>query len=154
LTTIPRLAVSAAAVVVAGLGLNAMHPGGLLTFGSDMRTLPQAVAGQHYELEKRNELQKRWAVVAKRIEAKRDIVLALVGKHMTLRAAARKFQILANATPSEVRCYAKEKFQTCAGEAELCRQVIAYVKAELASEPDLAASVVTRLSRELEDQPL
>ena len=68
---------------------------------------------------------------------------------MGLLEAVRKLRVLREAAPEAVRKYARFNFEPSAGQAQCGLMVIAYVKNELATNPDLATAVEARLRDEL-----
>src|SRR6266478_3216719 len=99
MTAILRLTVCAAALGVAGAGLNVGYPGGVGNFGYDLWSLPRLRAAIHDELEREAILQERTADALARVEAKHELVTELVARRMTLLEAAKRFRVLADAAP-------------------------------------------------------
>lgn len=150
MTTIVRICVCAVALVLAGVGLDLIYPSGLLNFGRDLSSLPELRATMRLETERGDRLEERKLAILERLEAKRRIIADLVGNRMSLLEAARRFHELALATPEAAKRRGRFDFQNGEDTIYLCRQVIGYVKFELSAQPEVAATVATRLDSELQ----
>ena len=149
MNTLLRLAVCAVATTVAGACLNAEYSGGLVKFAADLYSLPRLEAEVQNEVEKQSDLQERCAALLAAIDSKQQIVAKLVAEFMPLDEAARRLRDLSKQAPAVVRQYSRQKFDQATDDIDLCLQVIDYVKAELAFDPEFAAYVEARLKREL-----
>jgi hypothetical protein len=147
--TLLRLTICSLALLVAGAGLDLAYPGGVVNFSYDLWSLPRLHSSIHDEVEKTAWLQDCCNESLARIEAKRRVVDDVVAGRMSLVEAAKSLRVLREAAPENVKRYAKFKFDASAGVRQSCLMVIAYVKGELATSPDLATAVEGRLRAEL-----
>jgi hypothetical protein len=88
-------------------------------------------------------------VVVRRMALKDTVVRQLIAGDLTLREAAAWFKYL-NERPAGCRDHFRERFPGASAEEAACRQVIAWVRADLSlSAPSRAEAVVRRLEAEL-----
>jgi hypothetical protein len=144
-----RLTVCIAALGVAGAGLKIGYPGGVGSFACDLWSLPRLRAAIQDELQREADLQERSTDSLGRVQAKHQLVTELIARRMTLLEAAIRFRALTEGAPESVKRCAGIRPESPCSDGQACRALIAYVKAELASEPQLAAAVEARLREEL-----
>ena len=149
MTCVLRLVICSVATAMAGVCLNAFYPGGLISLGSDLYSLPRLEAKAREEAEREGDLQQRSDAALASINARQQILAALVAEFMSLDEAARRLRDLSMAAPPEVREYSPERFDQARDDVDLCLRVIDYVKAQLSFDPEFAAQVKARLKREL-----
>jgi hypothetical protein len=144
-----RLVVCFVATATAAVCLNAFYPGGLVSFGTDLYSLPRLEAEVRQDAEKQTDLQERCDASLASINARQQIVANLVADFISLEEAAHRLRDLSMAAQPAVRKYSPYRFDQATDEVDLCLQVIDYVKAQLSFDPEFAAHVKARLQREL-----
>jgi hypothetical protein len=144
-----RLGICSVATAMAAVALNAKYPGGLAGFGADLCSFPRLEAHLRDEAEKERELHEHSAAIPVSLHAKQQIVANLVAEFISLDEAARQLRDLSAASAPAVRKYSPYAFDQATDEFALRLQVIDYVKAQLSRDPEFAACVQARLTREL-----
>ncbi len=105
---------------------------------------------QAEEHERVRELEEERVRTLRRVQARRDVVAAVITGRMTLPEAAGAFRELNRGTPSSFWAAFPHTYPGDSDEERHCRQVIGYVRTELEEYPGGENEVLRRLEAELQ----
>jgi hypothetical protein len=142
-----RLSACAAALATFFVGLWAARPVLLHDLGLDLWTWPALQQNLDSELERRQELARRWQVALRRDEFKNQICGELIAGRITLREAVRRFEELPE--PSErLQDDLRFRFPQGTDEERLWRHVLEWADDLAADHPGRDAAALRRLREE------
>ena len=142
-----RYAVRACAVLAALAGAQWAAPDWLAELGLDTLDLPESLLRIESAEQTQGEMGRRQALVVERIAAKNRVTAELIGGRLTLLEAAARFRDL-NDIPEDCPDPYRQAFSGDSDGEKLCRQVIAWVAAELRGR---SSPLVECLEAELQD---
>jgi hypothetical protein len=144
-----RLAACAAAVAVFFAGAWVTSPALVRDLGLDLWEFPAWQRSLGSQVERKQELVRRWHVAERRDQMKTEICRDLLAGRITLREAARRFDELPE--PSD-RLREDLRFQYPQGtdEERMCRHVLQWADDLTADEPGRAAESHRRLRGEFQ----
>jgi hypothetical protein len=141
----------AAALVAVGLlaGVLLVHPAWLSDAGLDLWNLPELYASLESSNQEMADLSRRQKSLLSRLNTRQEVLRALRAGGLSLVEAASRFGEVNHEEP-ETMSYVREMYPGHSDEERVCRQVMAWARADMGGDPGTGHAALLRLEAELE----
>jgi hypothetical protein len=140
-----------AALVAVGLlaGVLLVRPAWLSDAGLDFWELPGLYADLENSNREMDDLTQRQKALFHRLTTRQEVLRALRADSLSLIEAAARFGQVNREEP-ETMSYVREMYPGNSDEERVCRQVLAWARADLSGDPGKGRATLLRLEAELE----